>query len=132
MYATDGTPGEWNFFEKTFTTHIGAGHGLKLEALFAKFATATDFIQQVGLSDMAKIDQAGVTSDIVMPQMLKFVPTAGVSSLFSNAEPSNKLQYLDDLKSVPANSALYDVIALTAPADQGGKEENIGQLVLDG
>ena len=42
------------------------------------------------------------------------------------------MQYLDDLKSVPADSALYDVIALTAPVDQGGKEVTIGQLVLDG
>ena len=42
------------------------------------------------------------------------------------------MQYLDDLKSVPADSALYDVIALAAPVDQGGKEVTIGQLVLDG
>ena len=66
------------------------------------------------------------------PHELKFVPTENVKSLFSNAEPSNMLQYLDDLKSVAANSALYDVVALTAPAAQGGKEITIGKLVLDG
>ena len=64
--------------------------------------------------------------------MLKFVPTDKVHKLFPNTEPSNKMQYLDDLKSVPADSELYDVFALTAPEDQGGQFINIGQLILDG
>ena len=56
MFGVNGTPGDWNFFEKSFTTHIGAASGAALEAVAAKFSTATDFIQQVGLSDIAKFD----------------------------------------------------------------------------
>ena len=56
MYGVNGTPGDWNFFEKTFSTHIQAAKGAALEALAAKFSKSTDFIQQVGLSDIATFD----------------------------------------------------------------------------
>ena len=67
-----------------------------------------------------------------MPHMLKFVPRDEVKNLFSNAQPSNMMQYIDDLISVPENSPMYDVVALTAPEEQGGKFVTIGKLVLDG
>jgi len=40
--------------------------------------------------------------------------------------------YMDDLKSVPAHSALYNVYAMDAPAELGGREYYIGYLQLDG
>ena len=27
MYGVNGTPGDWNFFEKDFSNHIGAAEG---------------------------------------------------------------------------------------------------------
>jgi len=42
------------------------------------------------------------------------------------------MQYLDDLMSIPADSTLWDVYALTAPLAQGGTEKKIGSLKLDG
>jgi hypothetical protein len=84
---------------------------------------------------MAKYTEKGEATSpamTLMPHMLKFSPTDKVKNLFSNAEPANKMQYLNDLKSVPKDSPLYDVFALTAPEDQGGNFLKIGQLVLDG
>ena len=42
------------------------------------------------------------------------------------------MKYLDQLESVPADSTLYNVYAVSAPKEIGGKEELIGSLVLDG
>jgi len=53
MFGVNGTPGDWNFFKKDFTTHIGSAKGAALEAVACKFTQATSWIQQVGLSDMA-------------------------------------------------------------------------------
>ena len=59
MFGVNGTPGDWNFFKKDFTTHIGEAEGVRsaertgIEATACKFTQATSYIQQVGLSDMA-------------------------------------------------------------------------------
>ena len=39
MYSVDGTPDDWNFFSKHFTTHISAASSSVLKLLAAKFAT---------------------------------------------------------------------------------------------
>lgn len=44
MYGVNGTPGDWNFFEKDFSNHIPYGTGAEMKALFAKFATETPWI----------------------------------------------------------------------------------------
>jgi len=53
MYSVNGQD-SWNFFHNDFSNHIGPVESLKLKALGAKFATATDYIQAVGLSDWAQ------------------------------------------------------------------------------
>merc|ERR1712166_241761 len=52
MYSVDGQE-SWDFFANDFTNHIGPA-GLSLQPLAAKFATATDYVQAVGLSDWAQ------------------------------------------------------------------------------
>lgn len=42
------------------------------------------------------------------------------------------MAYMDQLKSIPANTKLYDVYAWTGPKQLGGKELMIGTLQLDG
>jgi len=37
MFGVNGTPGDWNFFKKDFTTHIGSAKGAALEAVACKF-----------------------------------------------------------------------------------------------
>ena len=55
MWSVAGQPNDWNFFSNIFFNHIAAAPESRtdLKALSAKFATATDHIQQVGLSDFA-------------------------------------------------------------------------------
>ena len=63
MYSVDGQPGDWNFFSHDFVNHIEAPKGLAVKVLGAKFATATNLIQYVGLSDFAKYDTKGTEVD---------------------------------------------------------------------
>jgi len=60
MYGVNGTPGEWNYFEHSFSNHIKPAEGAALAAVAKKFSSATDWIQEVGLSDMAMYGQDGV------------------------------------------------------------------------
>ena len=52
--------------------------------------------------------------------------------MFSNAQPSDPMDYLNQLKAVPANSVLYNVFGWTAPPQLGGKKVPIGNLTLHG
>lgn len=45
MYSVNGTPDDWNFFSKNFWTKIGPAEGAALNALAAKFAKETPFVQ---------------------------------------------------------------------------------------
>lgn len=84
MNSVDGQK-SWNFFENSFTTQIGAANSTPLKLLAAKFAMATKFIQNAGLSDMAKYDEFGNTIlNEVFPQMLTFEPHHDVAHLFSS------------------------------------------------
>ena len=54
MYSVNGNPkGDTNFFSQNFTNHIGPGETTATKLLSAKFATVTDDITSIGLSDMA-------------------------------------------------------------------------------
>ena len=82
MFSVDGQD-SWNFFKNDWSNHIPEPKSKALIPLAAKFHTATDFIQAVGLSDMAKYDKAGKEVDPVFPFSLRF-------------EPSPDLQWSDD------------------------------------
>jgi hypothetical protein len=67
MYSVDGQ-NSWNFFKNDFTNHIGRTTDFGLNILAKKFATGTPYVQYVGLSDFAQIDQHGNTvSDFKFP-----------------------------------------------------------------
>jgi len=133
MYGVNGTPGDWNFFSKDFTTFISGPEGAALTALGAKFAAATDYIQEVGLSEMASMGQDGVKEATeVFPYNLRFEPASDVHSLFPSSAPSDPMAYVSQLQTVPENSTLYNVYALDKPTELGGTETLIGALVLDG
>ena len=59
MNSVAGQRGDWNFFSKDFSTHIPAIDSPTLKILGWKFSFATDFIQTVGLSEMASYDEEG-------------------------------------------------------------------------
>lgn len=56
MYSVNGQPGDWNFFEHTFTNHIPSATGAALDAVAKKFSSVTDYITSIGLSNYAQYD----------------------------------------------------------------------------
>ena len=58
MFSVDGQD-NWNFFSNSWSNHVPTPKSISLKPLEAKFATATDYIQAVGLSEMASYDQNG-------------------------------------------------------------------------
>ena len=77
MYSVDGQD-SWNFFLNDFTNHIPQASPA-LMPLAAKFATATESVQAVGLSDWGMIDQNGnKVTDPVFPFSLRFHPTGKI------------------------------------------------------
>lgn len=134
LFSVNGTPGNWNFFSHDFYNHIAAATGTALKALAYKFSTFTDYIQEVGLSNMGAYDQNGnAAGSNNFPFKLRFHPHASVQNLFpAQLQGGNYMGYLDQLKSVPANSNIYDVYALNKPVPLGGTETLIGTISLDG
>lgn len=64
---------------------------------------------------------------------MRFEPSSAVHNSFPKELPgTDAMAYIEQLKSVPANTTLYDVYALNAPTQLGGKEQKIGSLQLDG
>jgi hypothetical protein len=124
MYSVNGQS-TWNFFQNNFTNHIPAASGAVLVSLAHKFATATPYVQTVGLSDFANYTKTGAkVATPNYPWELTFVPSTDVNSLF----PDNYTSYFtDQLKTVPVGSTLYHVYATSAP---GAESKLIGDLVL--
>lgn len=59
-YGINGLPnGDFNFFSQDIRNHIGFPKGFVLKALDSHFAKATDYTQEVGLSNLADYDQDG-------------------------------------------------------------------------
>ena len=134
MYSVNGNPdNNWNFFSQDFSTHVGPGETLATKLLLKKFATFSDLIQEIGLSDWAQHDQHGNEHpNPQFPYELVFKPNESVKNLFSSAEPKNYyMQYILDLGYVPANSNIYDVYAWDKPAQIGGKLTKIGALNIE-
>ena len=110
MWSVGGQPNDWNFFSNLFFTHIAAApkERIDLAALFAKFATATDHIQQVGLSDFAMFDQSGSQENLNFPFSLEFAASTDVSGLFPTELPgTDPLAYATQMTTIPSDSTLY-------------------------
>jgi hypothetical protein len=134
MYKVDGQPNDWNFFSNSFQTTIPDTDDSGVKMLARKFSSATDWVQSVGLSDFAAYDQEGKeASNTVFPFKLRFQPTDTVNKMFPTELPGDDGEvYMSQLKSIPADTTLYDVYALDGPTQTGGKESLIGSLKLDG
>lgn len=131
MFSVEGSP-DFNFFAEDFTTHIGPSSSMATKALGKKFSSATDFIQSVGVSDWAMHDQNGYTvKKPVVPFSLRYEAHRDVKNLITSKYKGD-FAYVDQLVSVPANSKLYDVYAMTKPKQMGGKEIMIGTIQLHG
>lgn len=77
-------------------------------------------------------DQNGKTvKKPVVPFSLRYEAHKDVKNLITSKYKGD-FAYLDQLVSVPANSNLYDVYAMTKPKQMGGKEIMIGTIQLHG
>ena len=76
-----------------------------------KFHTATDYIQAVGLSDMAKYDQTGATANTpVFPFSLRFEPLPDFQWSDDYTEDT-----LEQLCKIPVGSTVWKVYGMDAP-----------------
>jgi len=134
LYSVNGTPGDWNFFEKDFSNHIPAAVGAALHAVGTKFYTETAWIQSVGLSDFSKFGEDGKKIEApVFPFKLRFHPNKETNGLIPNDRQDDKMAYIGQLESmIPADTVLYDVYGLDAPPSLGGVEILMGTLQLEG
>jgi hypothetical protein len=125
MFSVDGQD-SWNFFANDFSNHIPAISSIALLPLAAKFNTVTDYIQGVGLSDWAQQDQNGnAVADSAFPFSLRFHPTGDIE--FSDNYSGT--YFLDQLTTIPQGSTLYELYGMSAPAELGGQEYYIGDIV---
>ena len=124
MFGVDGQD-SWNFFKNNWSNHIPEPKSKALIPLAVKFHTATDYIQAVGLSDMAKYDQTGAeASELVFPFSLRFEPSPDLQWSDDYTEDT-----LDQLCGIPSGTTVWKVYGMDAPQELGGKEHLIGSLV---
>ena len=100
--------------------HIPDPHSISLKPLEARFATATKWIQTVGLSEMASYTQDGTAETPVFPWSLRFSPGGAYS--FPDTVSNGYTDFRDDLATIAEGTVLYNVYAMDQPAELGGTE----------
>jgi len=90
-----------------------------------KFATATPYVQTIGLSDISNYTQDGtLVSNPNYPFELIFEPSSSVNSLFPSTYQED---FTLQLASIPSGTTVYHVYA---KADPNAPPALIGDLVL--
>mmetsp|Transcript_4630 Transcript_4630/g.6107 ORF Transcript_4630/g.6107 Transcript_4630/m.6107 type:complete len:344 (+) Transcript_4630:29-1060(+) len=123
MFSVDGQD-SLNFFENDWNNHIPDPHDATLIPLELRFKTATDYIQTVGLSDMAMYTQDGTEESPVFPWSLRFEPSGDWEFPATTYDPS----FMQSLQPTPAGSLLFNVYATDQPTELGGSEQLIAQM----
>ena len=120
MFSVNGQS-SWNFFKNDFSNHVESGIGFALKALALKFSSATDYVQTMGLRDLAIINEkGGIRSPAKYPFKLIFRPTPDVK----NRVPDNfTVDYMTQLGSITSGTTIYEVYAIDQPTQ---KEKKIG------
>jgi hypothetical protein len=119
----------WNFFKYPVSNHLSAnGLGVAESALKMKFETSgSDWVNMVGLSDVARYTQAGVRvpdATLNVPFQLLMVPDEALVSKFPD---SYQTSLIKQLSSIPVGSTLYSV---QAKASYDSPLVTIGKMVL--
>ena len=123
MNSLDGQE-SWNFFKHDFSNHIGPGSitNLPIKLIFASYAM---HIQQVGLSDWSTHGQdRAPANNASFPYRLRFQPTGNITFSDKYTKP-----HTEDLVTIQNGTTLYQIFALDKPAEMGGTEMQIGDLV---
>jgi len=120
----------WNVFKNSWGTHSPNPSDIRPfhVELAMVFAQASPHVGQVGLSDWARYGENGriiSDSEINYPYKLVFRPTGDI--VFPD-EYHGVLA--DDLATIEEDTVLWDVFAWDNPEELGGREEQIGSLIL--
>lgn len=127
MYSVDGQD-DLNFFANDFSNHIPHPESLALKPLEVRFATATDWIQTVGLSEMASYTQDGhKEASPVFPWKLRFEVSGEYK--FASTVDEGYTDFREDLMSITEGSTLYYIHAWDKPEELGGTETRIGKIM---
>jgi len=123
MFSVDGQD-TLNFFQHDWSNHIPEPEGKSLIPLALRFKTATEYIQTVGLSDMAAYTQDGAAESPVFPFSLRFEPTGE----WVFPETTYDTPFEQYLQTIPEEALLFNVYAMDQPVELGGTESLIAQL----
>lgn len=124
MYSVDGQD-TWNIFANDWSNHIPKA-GPSLLPIALKFATVSEYIQAVGLSNFAMFENDGTpVAEPVFPFSLRFEPTGNVE--FSDEYSGT--YFTDQLMTIEEGTHLWKVYGMDAPEQLGGQEFYIGDLV---
>jgi len=117
----------WNLFAEDLSNHY-IGRGFLDIQHAVKNAQASPYISYVGLSNLARYGENGKRipdTEVNFPYKLVFRPTGKIS--FPD-EYHGDLEV--DLASIDSGSVLWDVYAWDNPTELGGREEQVGSLIL--
>ena len=127
MFGVDGQE-TLNFFANDWSNHIPDVKSASLIPLELRFKTATEWIQTVGLSDMAAFAQDGsAEASPVFPWKLRFEPTGE----WNMPDTTYDQTFEEYLATIPSGSKLFSIYAMDVPEELGGTEALIGSFVTD-
>jgi len=127
LLAMESVQGQqsWNFFKYNFSNHVPYT-GFAFLPVAIKFSKGSKNIRQVGLSDWARFYENGTESvNPIFPYRLRFQPADHLQLPDAYVRP-----FTDDLQAIARGSQLFTIYALDQPPELGGKELEIGKLVL--
>jgi hypothetical protein len=112
MYTAEGQK-TFNPFGSDYSNHIPHPTTKKIQMLSKKFSEATPYTGRLGLKTVGQFDANGnEEANIKIPFRVIFSATDAVSKMF----PDTFADYLyNQLKTIPAGTAIYDVLAIEKP-----------------
>lgn len=125
MNSLEGQGEDTNFFAKEFTHQIASPSSFSLKLVESIFSWVHNPPGDLPISHLAQVDRHGQASELMScPDQLVFRPHASVNQRISS---NSKNDFRLDLESIPADSVLYDVVAINCASSV---EESLGQIVL--
>lgn len=115
-----------NYFFAQVSNHLPVVTNKTLLLLGHRFKSATPFVSSIGTLNYASFKQDGTqVTTPKFPFEVSLVPSGAID--FSDSYQN--IDWKDQLKTIPANTILYEVHGWDAPKELGGVEYTIGTLV---
>ena len=125
MYSVAGDS-SWNFFKNVLSNHIPDPTNLAGNLAARKFATASNVVNFVGLSDLATYGEDGVkVLSPKFPFQLIFTPNSVLTAAYTD---DFQATFFSQISQIASGTTVYSVSAIATPGDS---PVLIGNLVLD-